>query len=220
MYKQIGANVWINEGLSVDELAGAAAADERSELATSARRQIQRLDRAIRSFLVLAAQGSGDGAPEPVDVARLARDVALEALQDARGRVGVDVESATDDPAATSVDAVAGELRAVLQALVVNAVEASPRGERVEVRVGPAAAGRVRVEVADRGPGLAAEVRERLFAPHVSTKPTGSGMGLFLCQRIASSRYGGRVELRDRDGGGTVAVLEVGDRDAAVGEPA
>ena len=74
------------------------------------------------------------------------------------------------------------------------------------------------VEVSDQGPGLAPEVRERLFTPHVSTKEQGAGMGLFLARRIAQNRYGGTLELLDRDGGGTLARLQLtghgGTRDA------
>lgn len=226
-------------GLTVEELASRAAdsddasgeGDASESLVSSARRQIQRMDRGIRSFLVLASP-SGSAA-EPVDVSRLARDVALEALQDGGGRVRVSVDATT----APELDGVEAELRAVLQALVVNAVEASAAGSEVEVRVesleregeSDSGAHGVRIEVCDRGPGLPEEIRKRLFTPHVSTKANGSGMGLFLAHRLATERYGGSLELRDRDpgddeGGGTVAVLELGDRvdpedpDASSGE--
>ena len=65
------------------------------------------------------------------------------------------------------------------------------------------------MEVEDDGPGLPASVRERLFQPHVTTKSTGAGMGLFLAHRIATSRLGGSLQLDDREGGGTLAVLEL-----------
>lgn len=192
-------------GLSVEELA--ARADGGDELAAAARRQIRRLDGSIRSFLVLASQGGG--AVEPVSPAELARDVALEALQDARGRVRLAVDA---DGAVPTVDAVEPELRAVLQALLVNAVEASPEGGTVTIRVAPAGAARVRVEIEDEGPGLPAEVRGRLFTPHLTTKANGSGMGLFLAHRILTTRYDGTLELREPAGGGVRAVLELGHR--------
>ncbi len=199
-------------GLSVDELAGRVDEEDGAQLAASARRQIRRIDQAIRSFLVLASQGAGENgaALAPTQVDELVRDVALEALQDARGKVRIQVE-ADDD--LTPLEAVEPELRAVVQALVVNAVEASSDGAEVEVTV--RAADRedaIEIHVADRGPGLPAKIRERLFTPHLTTKATGSGMGLFLAQRIAGTRYGGSLRLDDREGGGTVAVLEIGER--------
>lgn len=194
-------------GLSVEELAGRIPSDETEELAASARRQIRHIDQTIRSFLALASGGAG--AVERLDVLELVQDVALTALHDARGRVRVGVEGRT-----SPVQGVAAELKAVLQALVVNAIEASPDGEAVTVRVAPDGGdgGGVRVDVDDAGPGLPPEVRERLFTPHVTTKPSGSGMGLFLAHRIATTRYGGTLELTALEPRGTRAQLRLGGR--------
>ena len=71
---------------------------------------------------------------------------------------------------------------------------------------------RRRLEVEDEGPGIAREIRARLFTPHATTKANGSGMGLFLAQRLAGHRYHGSVRLDDRDGQGTIARLELGPR--------
>jgi signal transduction histidine kinase len=70
------------------------------------------------------------------------------------------------------------------------------------------AEGVAEVEVLDRGRGLAAEVRERLFEPYVSTKRRGSGLGLSLVRDIAG-QHGGTVTLADRPGGGARAVLRM-----------
>jgi C4-dicarboxylate-specific signal transduction histidine kinase len=78
----------------------------------------------------------------------------------------------------------------------------------------------VRVTIDDDGPGLPEEVRARLFTPHLTTKANGSGMGLFLAHRIATARYGGRLELAAREAGGTSAVLELGSRRPGPGDEA
>jgi signal transduction histidine kinase len=65
------------------------------------------------------------------------------------------------------------------------------------------------VSIADRGPGLPEEVRQRLFAPHVTTRIGGSGMGLFLARQLIVGMHGGRLEIADRDGGGTVASVRL-----------
>ncbi len=197
-------------GLAVEELAAGEDPERAAELAEGSRRQIRRIDWALRSFLALAsARAVASG---PVDASELAREVALEALQDAPGRIRVEV----DAPAPAPLAAVGAEVKAILQALVVNACEASPTGGRVVVRVavehGMSGGAGVRVEVEDEGAGLPPAVRERLFAPHVTTKAHGSGMGLFLAQRLAAGRYGGAVEIRDRPAGGTLAVVRLGDR--------
>ncbi|MCP3963148.1 MAG: HAMP domain-containing histidine kinase [bacterium] len=200
--------------LSVDELAAPSAepsTDKTSPgLAESARRQIRRIDQSIRSFLALASQSGG--VLTDVAVGELIEDVALEALQDGRGKARLDLELAEDLPRLCAVEP---ELRAVLQALVVNAVEASPEGGRVTIRAEAAGDHRLAIEIDDEGPGLAPEVRERLFTPHLSTKANGSGMGLFLAHRITTNRYGGALDLLDREEGGTRVVLELGERVAS-----
>lgn len=199
-------------GLSVDALAlraaergeGAAADD----LVEASRRQIRRIDGALRSFLALAS--AGEAAAEPVDLATLVRETALEALQDGGGRARIDVEVPADPVA---IRAVPAEVKAALQALVVNAVEASPEGGRVAVALSALPGGGGAIEVSDEGAGLPAEVAARLFEPHVTTKPHGSGMGLFLAHRIATGRYGGALALAPGAAGrGTRARLELGDR--------
>ena len=57
------------------------------------------------------------------------------------------------------------------------------------------------MEVLDRGPGLDGETRANVGQPGFSTKPNGLGLGLFLTHAIIE-RFGGRVRLRNRDGGG------------------
>ncbi len=61
------------------------------------------------------------------------------------------------------------------------------------------------IQVADRGPGLPAGDVERLFEPFATSRPDGIGLGLPLAQRILEL-HGGTLNLRGREGGGTVAV--------------
>ena len=90
----------------------------------------------------------------------------------------------------------------VLMNLVQNALRASPGGD---VEVSADARGLL---VLDRGPGLPEEVRDRLFEPFVTTRPTGegTGLGLYVSQQIATD-LGARLQLEDRTGGGTRAAL-------------
>jgi signal transduction histidine kinase len=85
--------------------------------------------------------------------------------------------------------------------LIVNACEAQPGGGEVRVS-SRAAEGSVLAEVADRGPGIAAADRERIFEPFFSTK-NSTGLGLSICHAIVR-QHGGRLEARPRPEGGTV----------------
>ncbi|MCY1079582.1 sensor histidine kinase [Archangium lansingense] len=98
------------------------------------------------------------------------------------------------------------KVKQVLINLVQNALEAAPRGSTVELVILPTPEGGGRVEVRDQGPGIAPEVRERVFEPGVTTKPKGNGLGLALARSLAR-QHGGELELHPREGGGCVAEL-------------
>ena len=64
----------------------------------------------------------------------------------------------------------------------------------------------VEISISDRGAGIPAEVRERLFQPFSAGRPGGVGLGLALAHRIVAL-HGGVLRLEERVGGGTRAVL-------------
>jgi nitrogen fixation/metabolism regulation signal transduction histidine kinase len=91
--------------------------------------------------------------------------------------------------------------------LVENALQAVGERGRIEVRLRSTDEGRrVEVQVADSGPGLDPEIRERIFEPFFSTKTAGSGLGLALVKKIAED-HGGGVRLESEPGTGTCAIL-------------
>jgi PAS domain S-box-containing protein len=103
-------------------------------------------------------------------------------------------------------------LRQSLYNLVQNAVEASPPGGLVEVAA-TVEDGDFVLKVRDRGPGIPAEIRERVFEPFFTTKPAtvrtgGMGLGLSLVGRSVQA-LGGHVDIHDRDGGGTEFVVRL-----------
>ena len=95
-----------------------------------------------------------------------------------------------------------------VEALVKNAVDAlAGRGGRVDVVVGPLPDGRVRLRVADDGPGIPREMRRRVFEPGFSTKERGWGIGLTLARRIIEDNHGGTLSLAPSDRGATFDVI-------------
>jgi signal transduction histidine kinase len=176
----------------------------------TARHQIRRIDRWLRSFL---AVGAGDGASaEPVDLGSLVREVVLEAIQEGQP---VELDVGHDELPVVIVPAA---VRAALGDLVANATDASPADEPVKVSVFADGAHAV-VAIADRGPGLPDEVRRSLYSPHVTTKIGGSGMGLFLARQLVVGMHGGTLEVADREGGGTRVEVRVPIRGAGDDEP-
>lgn len=104
----------------------------------------------------------------------------------------------TSSPVTASVDAdMVGE---ILDNLLRNAREASPRGARVTLGTARRD-GQAILFVEDEGPGVPPEVRERIFDLYYTTKPDGTGLGLSLVSQMAMA-MGGGVRLEDRPGGG------------------
>jgi signal transduction histidine kinase len=98
-----------------------------------------------------------------------------------------------------------GELTHVFLNLLRNALEA---GGDISV-TGASVAGRVRVVVADRGPGIAVEDLGRIFEPFFTTKgDKGSGLGLFIASTLLQ-RMGGSIAAANRRGGGALFSVEL-----------
>lgn len=93
----------------------------------------------------------------------------------------------------------------VILNLVRNAVEAmretGDTGAGVDIGTVQAEAGRIRVTIADRGPGIPAEAAARLFEPFYTSKADGMGLGLNICRSIVEF-HGGRLWTTPRPGGG------------------
>jgi signal transduction histidine kinase len=105
----------------------------------------------------------------------------------------------------------------VLLNLLRNACEAQPRGGEVRVKaVRQGTEGRI--EVADRGPGVPASDRARIFEPFYSTK-SSTGLGLSVCEAIVRQHHG-RLELLEREGGGAAFALTLPLQERGEARPA
>lgn len=94
------------------------------------------------------------------------------------------------------------ELVTAIVNLVVNAVDAADGPARVTIRTGESGGGGW-VEVADAGPGIAADVQARIFEPFFTTKgQQGTGLGLAIVSAFVE-RHGGRIEIESAPGQGT-----------------
>jgi len=97
----------------------------------------------------------------------------------------------------------------VFRNLLDNALAASPDPARIEIRCDdarPAGVPSFRIAVVDSGPGLTAEQRRRIFEPFYTTKPTGTGLGTAIAQRLVEA-HGGTIAVGDGSGAGTEIVV-------------
>jgi two-component system, LuxR family, sensor kinase FixL len=102
---------------------------------------------------------------------------------------------------APPVDADAELLKIVIQNLLVNGAQAMHGQGAISVNLEPID-GLCRVTVRDTGPGIPAEVRERIFTPFFTTKARGTGLGLSTAKRIIVA-HGGSITVSCPPGGGT-----------------
>jgi signal transduction histidine kinase len=106
--------------------------------------------------------------------------------------------------------------------LILNAVDATTRGGRIELRAEPVADG-VAVTVRDDGAGIAQEHAARLFQPYFTTKKNGTGLGLFVSRKLVAD-HGGRIDFESQPGQGTtfrvcIPAAEQGPVDEARRDP-
>jgi two-component system sensor histidine kinase HydH len=97
------------------------------------------------------------------------------------------------------------QVRQVLFNVILNAVQASPRGSRLEIRTRREEGWAV-VEVVDTGVGIAADVLDRVCEPFFTTKPDGTGLGLAISHGIMSA-HDGKLEIESTPGVGTLVRL-------------
>jgi len=136
----------------------------------------QRILRFSRDLVQYARPSGKDR--EAVDLAGVVRQsVSICEHLVERGGIALSVELHPELPV---VQAVGGQLEQVLINLITNAVHAVEEGGKVIVRARPDGDDAVRLEVADSGPGVPEESREKIFEPFFTTKPDGKGTGLGL----------------------------------------
>jgi nitrogen fixation/metabolism regulation signal transduction histidine kinase len=181
----------LNAELLAEELVESKASDDANKLVSAMQREVDRLTSVTEEYLRVARL------PQPrlerEDVSVLVKDAA-NFMKPELERAGVALVVSADEPVFAAVDE--GQLRQALLNLLRNAREALQAvtyraGERPTIRVGVEwVRGGVEVSVEDNGPGLAQEVRERLFELFVSTKEKGTGLGLSLTREIVAAHNG------------------------------
>lgn len=163
---------------------------------------VKRADRLLGD--TLAGKTQRPAHAERVDLAAVAEQAATDA------RIAFDRDIRVVVAGAPSVDDDTVAMSRVIENLLTNAAKYAPTGP-IELRL-TENDGLVVIEVADRGPGVPAEERERILEPFARLErdidAPGTGLGLTVVRSVAE-RAGGRVEVHERDGGGTVMRVEL-----------
>jgi two-component system, OmpR family, sensor histidine kinase KdpD len=196
---------------SVTSLLDAAAAhdaEQQRELLQTVLEETDRLNRVVGNILDLAKARAGAMAPakEPTAVDEIVESVVHRMagrLTDVRVRTALrdDVPEIRADPV---------QLDQVITNLLENAARFSPPGGEVLIAVAPWHGG-VQVRIADEGPGVPPEERERVFEPFYRRDDghrTGSGLGLAIARAIVFA-HGGRIWIEGTPLGGAAVVFEL-----------
>jgi signal transduction histidine kinase len=171
------------------------AAGERQEMFAIAGKEAARLEKLTTDFLTYARPRGPQKAPASVDdtlgyVADICRPRASERE--------VAIRAHTTSGLVAEMDA--GHVQQALVNLVMNAVEASPRGGAVELRAITDGRDLVRIEVENGGERIPLETVARIFEPFFTTKPDGTGLGLAIAHNIARA-HGGDLVLSSNEPG-------------------
>jgi two-component system OmpR family sensor kinase len=188
--------------------------DALADIAASARESAA----LVTSLLALARLEEHRGALQLEEVAL--DDLAAELVRLLAARADDSgIALASDVPAGLGVVAERAALRELLEALLDNALQYTPRGGRAGLAARAEGDGLV-LTIWDTGPGVAPDERAELFdrfrrgrAAQASGKP-GSGLGLAIAKAVADA-HGATIALGDREGGGLEVTVRFPRRDAA-----
>jgi signal transduction histidine kinase len=179
--------------------ANPARAADNTELAETIVAEVDRVERVVMSLIQLARPLEQRLEPTPL------RDLLSRAAEFAAAHAEKQGIRITCDFAGAGPSAFcdAEQIYQVILNLLVNALQALPPGGRIWLRTLPADAGTVGFVVADDGPGLPAEIRDRIFRPFVTGREGGTGLGLAFVERVVRA-HRGSVSVRSETGRGTV----------------
>lgn len=169
--------------------------------------ELARMEAILREYLSFT-HPLAEIRPQPVDVRGLICEVAD--ILDGRALEG-DV-SITVEGRAPVIEGDPRSLKDALINLVSNALEATPAGGVVALRLRSDAGGIV-IEIADTGHGIPADALERLGTPFFTTRPEGTGLGIVLAQG-AIAQHGGALAYTSTVGKGTTATITLPARPA------
>ena len=163
--------------------------------------RIDALDQMMKDLLLFARPPAPKRAP--TDLVPLVTATASLLSQDPALRdINVEVEGG-----APPVSADADMLRIVFQNLLINSAHAMQGKGRIRVAV-ETMDSTCQIAFIDAGPGIPAEVREKIFTPFFTTKSRGSGLGLPTAKRLIEA-HNGQIAVTCPAGGGTQVVIRL-----------
>jgi signal transduction histidine kinase len=171
--------------------------------------EADRLQSIVDGFLSFS-RGLEDLKPAPTKLHEVAREL-LVLLETRAQDAGIALELSGDE--SLLVEADARKVRQALLNLVLNAIQASPKGSGVSINIGKDCGG-ARIVVEDSGLGMTADVLERIRKPYFTTKEGGTGLGVAVARGLIE-QHGGRLDYKSAAGKGTAVTIRLPTRAVA-----
>ena len=194
-------------GLLAENQSSCEDSEERARQLGLIQQKIAMMDKHIQSLLTLSSSEVDRSRPVPVNA--VVQDILLElsvaGIKPELKLSGFDTEY--------RLAGMESEVRSILHAVMINAIEAQPGQQSPWLGIDIGYQGEngncgLLIAVTDKGPGIDDSLIARLGQPHVTTKPEGTGMGLYIASRLLASHYGGRLSFeRLAEGGSRVSVF-------------
>jgi PAS domain S-box-containing protein len=170
------------------------------------KQQMDRTRKVVDGLLAFAKEKESNVAP--LDIAGVIKEaVQLFSHHFSAGTLSVELKLSNQVPPAL-VDPVA--LQQVMVNVIGNAVDAMQGKGQLQVGAELTSEGYIGISVSDTGPGIGEEIKDEIFEPLFSTKPSEKGTGLGLpISVLLLERFGGRIYLEERSGPGATFIIEV-----------
>ena len=163
--------------------------------------RLDALNRIVQDLLVFARPRELKA--EPTDLKTLVLST-IDHLKRDPSLAGVAVEVAGNGAV---VNADAEQLQLAVQNVLMNAAQAIGPSGRIQISIGHEN-GNWAIAMADNGPGMPPDVKEKAFEPFFTTKSRGTGLGLPIAKRVVEA-HGGRLTIDTPPTGGTVVTLSL-----------
>jgi signal transduction histidine kinase len=157
--------------------------------------EVDRLDGILTKLLAFGRPGADERERQKLEPT-IRRAVGMAEERATRRNISIALD--LDQVRQSEAEVDASQIEQVLLNLLLNAVEASPDGARIEVAVRNGDRD-IAIEVIDHGTGIDPEVRQKIFDPYFTTKDTGSGLGLAISREILR-RHGGDLSFESEPG--------------------
>jgi two-component system, NtrC family, nitrogen regulation sensor histidine kinase NtrY len=185
--------------LAIAQLARSAGAEHRDTIDVLVA-ESDRLEQLAREFTEFGRLPEGPAAP--VDFTELLAELARTTLPSTM-RARLDL-----NPATPILPGHYDPLRRAFSNILRNAAEACDEQGELEITAAPDNGGGVRIEIRDHGPGVPADIAERVFDPYFTAKAGGTGLGLALVKQTIEM-HGGTISLTETPGGGATFLVRM-----------